>query len=117
MSVEVVKSKLIGQLLTVADEFCAATGMSRASLAKALFGRGGHLDDLQAGFRDLATGTLERAMLWLSENWPGASPWPAEIARPEQCDTFPQDADRVSSGPEATHASGPLSSQPREAAA
>lgn len=111
MSIEVVKSKLIGQLLTVADEFCSATGMTRASLAKTLFGRGGHIDDLHAGLRDLATGTLERAMLWLSANWPDEVAWPDDIVRPSQ------DADSVTSGPDAADlkASGPVLSH--EAAA
>jgi hypothetical protein len=76
------KSKLIADLLVVADSYCATGAVTRASLSKTLFGRGGHLDDLASGARDLATGTFERAMLWMSANWPAATEWPSGIPRP-----------------------------------
>ncbi len=76
------KSKLIADLLKVADTYCAAAVVTRASLSKALFGRGGHLDDLHAGSRDLATGTYERAMRWLAVNWPAEVDWPVGVFRP-----------------------------------
>lgn len=76
------KSALISNLILLADAYCAATGNSRSSLAKALFGRGGHLDDLEAGNRDLSTATFERAVRWLSTNWPAGLAWPPAIDRP-----------------------------------
>lgn len=76
------KSSLIGHLLAVAASYCVATSSSFASVSKAIFGRGGHLADLENGERDISTGTYERAMLWFSDNWPEHVEWPADIARP-----------------------------------
>lgn len=80
------KSSLIADLVTVARAYCAETGQGSASVAKAVFGRGGHLDALEAGERDLATGTYERAMAWFSSKWPEASAWPSGVARPVACE-------------------------------
>jgi hypothetical protein len=80
------KSALIENLVKVADAYCAATGQSRASVAKTIFGRGGHFDDLANGVRDLATGTHERALAWFAGNWPEDAAWPADIARPDSND-------------------------------
>lgn len=76
------KSLLISNLIVLADTYCAKAQQSRASVAKAIFGRGGHLDDLASGRRDLATGTFEKAVQWFSANWPGDACWPATIRRP-----------------------------------
>lgn len=82
------RSAAIAELLTVVDVFTAATGRSRGSLSKAIFDRGGgHFDDLATGSRDLATGTLERAMQWFSDNWPDGAEWPAQVKRPEPART------------------------------
>lgn len=77
------KSSLILVLVGVADAYCAATGQSRAAVAKATLGRGGQIDALESGKRDLATGTFEKAMRWFSANWPADAQWPAGVARPE----------------------------------
>ncbi|WP_167382788.1 hypothetical protein [Brucella rhizosphaerae] len=62
-----VKSRLIEDLISEADRYCELAGVSRSSVSKTLFGRGGHIDDLIAGKRDLSTGIFERAMGWLKE--------------------------------------------------
>lgn len=61
------KSRLIENLISEADRYCDLAGVSRSSVSKVLFGRGGHIDDLIAGKRDLSTGIFERAMNWLKE--------------------------------------------------
>lgn len=76
------KSVLISQLILVADAFCGARDRTRSSVSKETFGRGGQIDELEAGRRDLATGTFERAMLWFSANWPEGVEWPAGVTRP-----------------------------------
>ncbi len=77
------KSLLISNLIRTADRFCVASGQSKATVAKTVFGRGGHFDDLEQGRRDMATGTYEKAMQWLSDHWPLHAPWPQDVARPE----------------------------------
>jgi hypothetical protein len=96
------KSVIIRNLVALADIYCAATGRSRSSVAKEIHGRGGHIDDLEAGRRDLTTTVAEIALNWFSTNWPDDAVWPDEIARP-----FPQDADRVSTAGADVQASGP----------
>lgn len=76
------KSEAINHLVLVCDAHCAASGGSRGALSKHLFDRGGQIDALAAGKRDLQTATLERAMQWLSDNWPGDAEWPKGVARP-----------------------------------
>lgn len=77
------KSILIHRLIVVAEAHCAASGQSRASVAKTIFGRGGHFEDLESGARDLATGTFEKAMAWFSANWPEGAEWPEGVERPQ----------------------------------
>ena len=77
------KSLFIGNLVTLADLFCQSTGQTRASVAKALYGRGGQIDDLASGRRDLVTKSAEDALRWFSDNWPADLDWPPGIARPE----------------------------------
>lgn len=77
------KSIHIQRLILVANAFCEASGQSRASIAKGIFGRGGHLDDLETGARDLATGTFEKAMAWFAANWPAGADWPEGVERPQ----------------------------------
>ena len=76
------KSTLIEKLVVVADAFCAVSGQTRAAVAKAIFGRGGHLDDLAGGRRDIATQTYERALRWFADEWPAGAEWPVEVERP-----------------------------------
>ncbi|WP_234839320.1 hypothetical protein [Sinorhizobium medicae] len=65
----------------MADTFAQARGIGRKRVSTLVLNRGSKLDDIAAG-GDLATGTFERAMLWLSENWPEGAEWPAGVPRP-----------------------------------
>ncbi|MDX0497998.1 hypothetical protein GOC68_17200 [Sinorhizobium medicae] len=69
------------QIIAVADTFAQARGIGRKRVSTLVLNRGSKLDDIAAG-GDLATGTFERAMLWLSENWPEGAEWPAGVPRP-----------------------------------
>lgn len=68
-------------LLTVCDVFVSARSISRARLSTLLF-NGGHVLDRISSGGDLATGNFEKAMQWLSDNWPDGAEWPDGIARP-----------------------------------
>lgn len=78
------KSAIVSQLVLVADAFCAGSGASRNAVSKQLFDRGGQIDALAAGRRDVNTATFERAMKWLSDNWPADAAWPDDVDRPER---------------------------------
>jgi hypothetical protein len=74
---------LRSQLLTVADAYCAARGLSRARVSTIVFNAGLALDRIAAG-KDLNTATWERAIGWFDENWPSTATWPREVSRPSQ---------------------------------
>lgn len=72
---------LRSQLLTVADAYCAARGLSRARVSTIVFNAGLALDRIAAG-KDLTTGNWERALAWFHENWPEGAEWPRGTSRP-----------------------------------
>ncbi|WP_234896401.1 hypothetical protein [Sinorhizobium meliloti] len=76
-----VRMNLRQQIITVADTFAEARGIGRKRVSTLVLNRGSKLDDIATG-GDLATGTFERAMLWLSENWPEGAEWPSGVPRP-----------------------------------
>lgn len=73
---------LTADLIAVAEVFCAAKGMSRARLATLIFNHGAKFDLIEQG-ADIGVRTFERAMAWLSANWPEGAEWPAQVARPD----------------------------------
>jgi hypothetical protein len=78
-------TSLIKQLMRASDAFGTARGISRARVSTLLFNSGHKLDAIHAG-RDVTTGTYERAIAWLSKNWPDDSPWPKGVHRPGASD-------------------------------
>jgi hypothetical protein len=71
----------IDQFLTIVDRFAKGRqiGIKRASTL--IFNAGGRIDEIRAG-SDVGTRRLDRAMRYMSANWPDGSPWPADIVRP-----------------------------------
>lgn len=65
----------------VSDIYGERTGMSRDRLSTIILSGGKRLQNIDSG-RDLNTATFERAMQWLSDNWPDGAVWPAEVPRP-----------------------------------
>lgn len=93
-----VKSVIIGNLVLLATTYCDATGRSRSAVSKIIHGRGGQIDDLASGHRDLTTGVAEGALRWFSDNWPAGLEWPAGIDRPQPqpaATLDPNDADAL----------------------
>jgi len=72
---------LISQMLRVSEAFCHARGLSASRVSTLVFNDGKRLALLAAG-GDLTTSTFERAMVWLSANWPEGAEWPADVPRP-----------------------------------
>lgn len=67
--------------MRAADAYGAARGISRARLSTLLFNSGHKLDQVFNG-RDVTTGTWERVMAWLHDNWPEGEPWPPGVTKP-----------------------------------
>lgn len=75
-------SNLLAQLLSVSEAYCATSGIGRQRLSTLMLGAGHRLETIAAG-GDLKTGTYEKALQWLSDNWPDGAEWPVGIERPE----------------------------------
>lgn len=70
------------QLIAVSDEYARARGIGRQRVSTIVLNRGSTLDRIADGKSDVNTGTFEKAMLWLSMNWPSGAVWPAGVPRP-----------------------------------
>ena len=73
---------LKGCLLSVADTYALAAGLSRSRVSTIVLNRGATLEAIAAGKADVTTGTYEKAMVWFSTNWPAGAIWPEGIERP-----------------------------------
>jgi hypothetical protein len=76
------KSASIEALKAVAMVYCAAADVPPKTLSWRVFNDGKKLDAILADKADLMTANFERAMEWLSANWPEGAVWPENIARP-----------------------------------
>lgn len=74
--------KLRDQLVKAADCYGAALGIGRQRVSTVVLNRGATLDGIADGTKDCGTVTFERAMQWLSDNWPEGAEWPSSVARP-----------------------------------
>ncbi|KGF71176.1 hypothetical protein LL06_00865 [Hoeflea sp. BAL378] len=69
------------QFIRTFDAFVDATGVGEGTLSDRLLNGGGRMKRIRTG-SDIATGTFERVMQWLSDNWPDGAEWPEGVARP-----------------------------------
>lgn len=72
--------KLNADLLLVCEEFARKTGMRETILSRHLFADAKRIGVVRNG-ADLHVSTWERAMSWLSDNWPEGEPWPEGVQR------------------------------------
>lgn len=79
---EVAKSFAIANLKAVAIVYCDADGVPPKTLSWRIFNDGKKLDAILADKADLMTAGHEKAMAWLSTNWPEGAEWPENIERP-----------------------------------
>lgn len=69
-------------LIRVAETWCRARGLSEATLSTKILAKGSRLAALREG-AGINVKTLNRAMRWLSENWPVNAAWPSDVQRPQ----------------------------------
>lgn len=67
--------------MVLSEQFAAATGRSVSTVARLATGSGTTVQRLRAGCA-ITTRRADRALQWLSDNWPADLSWPAEIPRP-----------------------------------
>jgi hypothetical protein len=85
----------LDQLLAIIDVYRSARArggewMSDARVSTLLFGGGTRIKQLREG-RDIGVKVCERALLWLSTNWPEGAVWPADVLRPRSDAEAPSD--------------------------
>lgn len=72
----------IADLLRIVDAFAAARKVSDARASTLIFGDGTRVKHLRNG-GDMGVRRIQRALFWLSDNWPEGGSWPVDINRPE----------------------------------
>lgn len=73
----------IEQLLRVAGEYRRATGLETKTVSWRVFEDSKKLEAMEKGDADIQTRRFERAMSWLSDNWPEDAVWPSDVKRPK----------------------------------
>lgn len=74
-------SRLVQDLLRLADVYCAHEFRSSEALSGMVMGKGGFFARLKRG-GDCTTATAERVLDWFAGNWPTGLDYPAGILRP-----------------------------------
>lgn len=72
----------IDMLLRLARLYAEAEGVELTTVSSRVFDDGKKLSAIEQG-ADLQTRRLERAIQWLSDNWPSQAKWPVDISRPQ----------------------------------
>lgn len=67
---------IIKNLLAISAAYGAATGKSRTSVSKEMYGRGDFLDGLEGGERTVSISRLDRILSDFRERWPDGTAWP-----------------------------------------
>lgn len=71
----------IASLLKVVRVYQFATGLGQSTVSWRVFGDTKKLGALEAG-KDIQVTRLEKAVQWLSDNWPEDAVWPDDVDRP-----------------------------------
>lgn len=71
----------IDDLLTLSRIYMDAARVEGTTLSHRMFDDGKKLGALESG-ADIQVRRCERAIQWLSDNWPADAIWPTEIERP-----------------------------------
>ena len=69
------------ELLSIADAYAAATGVSDTTISSRVFDDGKKLSALREG-KDISVRRANSALQWFSDNWPNDAPWPRGVERP-----------------------------------
>lgn len=72
----------IDHLVQVAAEYGRAAQLDDTTVSWRLFGDSKKLKAIKGEGADIQVRRLEKAMQYLSSNWPEGATWPAEIQRP-----------------------------------
>ncbi len=70
-----------GRLVSLLDLFAKHTGRSVSTVSRHATGSGDTVARLRHG-GTITTRRLDRAIRFVSDNWPDPIPWPADIRRP-----------------------------------
>lgn len=71
----------ISALMSLVEAYSKASGLAEATISSRLFNDGKRLSEVRQG-ADIGVRRIERAVTWLSANWPTDAEWPAGVPRP-----------------------------------
>ncbi len=71
----------IDHLIRLSADYAQATGVETTTVSWRLFGDSKKLGAIIEG-ADIQVRRLERAIQWLSDQWPPGTEWPAGVVRP-----------------------------------
>lgn len=71
----------IDDLLSLSRVYMDAAHVESTTLSSRMFDDGKKLNAIENG-ADIQVRRCERAIQWLSDNWPSVADWPIDIARP-----------------------------------
>lgn len=71
----------VAALTSVVSVYCQSSGLAEATVSSRLFNDGKRLSEVRRG-ADIGIRRVERAMQWMSENWPDGADWPGDVPRP-----------------------------------
>lgn len=80
------------QLLTLAEHYGVASGLSPARVATIVCNHGGFFERLRER-KTCTVDTFLKVKRWFDENWPEGTPWPEGVDPPER---LPRWSDNVS---------------------
>lgn len=81
-------------LLALTDEYCRITGRSRTTVSLEVFSAGMRLQQIADGSQ-ITVELYNRAMQWLSDNWPVEKAWLESIERPSPSPRTPESVPSV----------------------
>lgn len=70
------------KFILVFDTYVAGSGIAESTLSDRLLKSGSRFKRIRES-SDISTGTYERVMQWLSDNWPDNAAWPEGVDRPQ----------------------------------
>lgn len=76
-------------ILSLADRFAAARGLSLATVSLYCAGQGLFLARLQRG-AGVTPRRANRVVAWFDSHWPAATEWPSDVPRPKEARPTPQ---------------------------
>jgi hypothetical protein len=75
------ETELANHLLTLSDRFCAAEGLSEATVGRLCAADGRFFPRIREG-KTFTAKKYDEVVGWFAKNWPDGAEWPVAVSRP-----------------------------------